>query len=188
MGALGANRATARGAFGAKGDESAWTLAIPDLAALGRIGIERIGGAVRARGTAGGTLAEPRVAGSAEARDVRAAEWLRLTSVNVDGNGNPAAHEVQLRLKNEDLDVAAQAAGGWQAGAWRGEMLAFANAGEYPLVLEKPTRLEIGRRRLALGRFEARAAGGRASVESVRWDDGRLSSSGAFGALPALAS
>src|SRR3954469_15030983 len=43
---LGANRATAKGAFGGRGDEVAWTLSIPDLRAVQK----NIGGQVQARG------------------------------------------------------------------------------------------------------------------------------------------
>ena len=182
---LGANRASARGAFGGKGDELAWTLEIPDLAALERVGLERLGGALRARGSATGTLAEPRIAGAATAAKVIFPNGYLLDQVELEGAGTLAQHRLDIRLNNEELDLAAKVSGGWHDQLWRGELVSFANAGVYPLVVDKPTPLEVGRRHVALGRFDARVAGGRASVQSLRWEDGRLTSSGAFADFPA---
>jgi translocation and assembly module TamB len=182
---LGANRATARGAFGAKGDELAWTLQIPDLAALERFGAGRLGGALRARGTATGTLAEPRIAGSASATRVVFPNGYLLNQAELDGAGTLEQHRADIRLNNEELDLAAKVSGGWRDGLWRGELVSFANAGAYPVVVDKPTPLEVGRAHVALGRFDARVAGGRASVQSLRWEEGRLTTSGAFADFPA---
>ena len=62
--------------------------------------------------------------------------------------------------------------------------MSLRNAGAYPLELKTPAALEAGARRVALGRFEAEIAGGHAAVESVRWENQRLTSSGSISALP----
>jgi translocation and assembly module TamB len=177
---LGANRATAKGAFGGPGDQAAWTLSLPDLKALN----PNLGGQVQASGTAGGSFARPSVTLSAQAIAL-AIPGLEFDSASAQAAGTLDAHEGTLKARNANLDLAAKLKGGWSGGAWRGEILSFENSGPRPLALQAPAPLEVAAGRAALGRFNATLAGGRVAVESLRWEGGRLSSSGAFAALPA---
>jgi translocation and assembly module TamB len=177
---LGANRATAKGAFGGPGDQAAWTLSVPDLKALN----PNLGGRVQASGTAGGSFARPSVTLSAQATAL-AIPGLAFDSASAQAAGTLDAHQATLEARNANLDLAAKLKGGWQQGAWRGEILSFENSGPRPLALQAPAPLEVADGRAALGRFNATLAGGRVTLESLRWEDGRLSSAGAFAALPA---
>jgi len=178
---LGANRATAKGSFGGPGDRAAWTLHVPDLAALDA----RFGGEIRAHGTASGSWNQPAVAVDAQASGLRLTDALRFERATLKGSGTLDKHEAALAAAGNDLDFKAGLRGGWRNGMWRGEIVSLKNTGAYPLELKAPAALEAGAERVALGRFEAELAGGRATVESLRWQDGRLTSSGSIAALPA---
>ena len=178
---LGANRATAKGSFGSPGDRAAWTLHVPDLATLDA----RFGGEIRAHGTASGSWKQPRVALDAQASGLRLTEALMFERATVKGSGTLEKHEAALAAAGNGFDLKAGLRGGWRDATWRGEIVSLANTGAYPLELKTPATLEAGTRGVALGRFEAELAGGRATVESLRWQDGRLTSSGSLAALPA---
>jgi len=178
---LGANRATAKGSFGGPGDRAAWTLHVPDLATLDA----RFGGEIRAHGTASGSWKQPRVAVDAQASGLRLTEALMFERATVKGSGTLEKHEAALAAAGNGFDLKAGLRGGWRDATWRGEIVSLANTGAYPLELKTPATLEAGTRGVALGRFEAELAGGRATVESLRWQDGRLTSSGSLAALPA---
>ena len=172
---LGANRATAKGAFGGANDEAAWTLSIPDLKSLN----PNLGGQAQARGTARGTWGRPELNLSAEAKALTV-PGIAFDAVSLKAAGTLDAHEGDIKARNTDLDLTAKLKGGWS-----GEILALENAGPRPLALQAPAPLEIAAGRVALGRFNATLAGGRVALESLRWEDGHLSSVGAFAALPA---
>ena len=178
---LGANRATAKGSFGSQGDRAAWTLHVPDLATLDA----RFGGEIRAHGTASGSWKQPRVAVDAQASGLRLTEALMFERATVKGSGTLEKHEAALAAAGNGFDLKAGLRGGWRDATWRGEVVSLTNTGAYPLELKTPATLEAGTRGVALGRFEAELAGGRATVESLRWQDGRLTSSGSLAALPA---
>jgi translocation and assembly module TamB len=178
---LGANRATAKGSFGGARDVLAWTLELPQLGALNR----NVGGQVSAQGAARGSWLRPEVAFDAKASALTI-PGLAFDSVALKASGTLDAHTGEVRTRNADLDITARLQGGWRGGRWRGEVLAFDNAGAYPLALQTPAPLEIAAGRVALGRFDARLARGRLTVESLRWEGGRVSSAGAFAGLRAL--
>jgi translocation and assembly module TamB len=178
---LGKNRASAKGSFGAAGDRVAWTVHVPDLAALAA----DYGGEIRAQGVAGGTWKQPRTTVSAQATQLRLTDRLVFETASVEGAGGLEQHAVTITARGSDLDFTASLRGGWRGDAWRGEIASLRNTGAYPLELRTPAALEAGTKRVALGRFEAELAGARAAVESVRWQEGRLTSSGSIAALSA---
>jgi translocation and assembly module TamB len=177
---LGTVRATAKGAFGGPRDEAAWTLEVPRLDALHK----NVEGEMRARGTAKGTWGKPEINLSAEAKRL-AVPGIAFDTVSLRAAGTLDAHEGDIKARNADLDLTAKLKGGWSGKRWSGEILALENVGPRPLALQAPAPLEIAAGRAALGRFNATLAGGRVAVESLRWEDGRLSTVGAFAALPA---
>jgi translocation and assembly module TamB len=178
---LGKNRATAKGSFGGPRDELAWTAHIPDLAALA----PDFAGEIRARGTARGSWKEPLATVRAEASRLRLTEALTLDRATVSASGGVERHEGEIAARNKDFDLKAKLRGGWRGSAWRGEIVSLANGGAYPFALKAPAALEAGAERVVLGRFEAELAGARASVESVRWENRRLTSSGRIRGLAA---
>src|SRR6185503_18061831 len=179
--ALGKNRATAKGSFGGASERLVWTLHVPDLAALDA----RFGGEIRAQGVAGGSWKQPHGTLSAQATQLRLTERLVFERASVEGSGGLAKHDGKIAARGSELDFTASVRGGWRSNAWHGEIVSLSNAGAYPLELKTPASIEAAAQRVALGRFEAELAGARATVESVRWQDGRLSSSGAIAALSA---
>lgn len=176
---LGANRATVKGSFGRPRDELAWTVQIPDLAALAT----DFAGEIRARGTARGSWSEPLATVRAEASGLRLTEALTFDRVTVNASGGLERHEGELSAKNSDLDLKTKLRGGWRDNTWRGEIVSLSNAGAYAFELRTPATLEAGPKRVALGSFQAELAGARASVESVRWENQRLTSAGRIAGL-----
>jgi translocation and assembly module TamB len=178
---LGANRVTVKGSFGGPRDELAWTVQIPELRALAA----DFAGEIRARGTARGSWSEPVATVRAEASRLRLTEALTFDRVIVSASGSLEHHEGEISGKNSDLDLKTKLRGGWRDNAWRGEIVSLSNGGAYAFELKTPAALEAGAKRVALGAFEAELAGARTSVESVRWENGRLTSSGRIRGLAA---
>jgi translocation and assembly module TamB len=178
---LGANRATAKGSFGQPKDRLAWTLHVPDLGKL----VEGMGGEIRASGDASGTWNAPRATIDAQASELQLAKGFVFQRAHARITGTVEKHEGEIDATSRDLDFTAALRGGWKGNAWRGEILSLKNEGAYPLELKGAATLEAGARRVVLGRFDAEAAGGRAAVESVRWENGRLTTRGSIAALPA---
>jgi translocation and assembly module TamB len=176
---LGKNRASAKGSFGAPHDELAWTVHIPDLSAIAA----DFAGEIRGRGTARGSWKEPQATIRAEASRLKLTETLTFDRAAVNASGGLNPHQAEVTASNSDLDLRAKLRGGWRDDAWRGEIVSAANAGDYPFELKTPATLEAGAKRVVLGSFEAELAGARASVESVRWEDRRLTSAGRIAGL-----
>jgi translocation and assembly module TamB len=120
---LGRNRATAKGAFGGPRDRLAWTLHVPDLAALAA----DFGGEIRASGTAGGTWKSPNAALEAQASQLRLGK-LAFDRATVKASGTLEKHEGWISGRNADLDFHAELQGGWRQGAWRGEIVSATNS------------------------------------------------------------
>ena len=175
-------RLAARGGLGAAGDRLDWTLEAPKLSAF----VDGIDGAVRASGSATGSLKQPRLTASAEASALQLGPVMTFDRATLEAAGTLERHEASVTARNADFDLTGRLAGGWRGAAgWRGELRELRNAGRYPLALKTPATLEAGRERVALGPFDAALAGGGISAEGVRWENGRLSTRGAYRALPA---
>ena len=181
---LGANRLTARGAYGRPGDSLAFTLDAPRLEEF-----TPIGGSVRAQGTLTGTIDNPRAAFSAQAEALQLPGGLELQQVTAKAAGTLAAHEADITARAPELllGVEARLRGGWQGSrGWIGEILALRNSGEYPLQLTgSPAPLRIAPARVELGRLEAKLGEGRLLIRDAAWSPERLASSGEVAGLPA---
>jgi len=180
---LGANRLTARGAYGTAGDALTLTLDAPRLEEFAPIG-----GILRARGTLSGTLDNPRAAFTGEADVLQLPGGVELQGVTAKLNGTLASHEAEISAKAPKfaLDAQARLRGGWSgARGWAGEITALRNTGAYPLTLTAAAPLRLAPGRVELGRFEARLAEGRLLIRDADWSPTRLSSSGELAGLPA---
>ncbi|HEX6157777.1 MAG TPA: translocation/assembly module TamB domain-containing protein, partial [Burkholderiales bacterium] len=180
---LGANRLTARGAYGRPGDALALTLEAPRLEEFAPIG-----GSLRARGTLTGTLDNPRVAFSGEADVLQLPGAVQLRRVVAKLSGTLSSHEAEISASAPEFALDAQASlrGGWSAArGWVGEVTALRNTGAYPLTLTAPAPLRLAPGRVELGRLEARLADGRLLIRDAAWSPTRLSSSGEVAGLPA---
>ncbi|HEU5175832.1 MAG TPA: translocation/assembly module TamB domain-containing protein [Burkholderiales bacterium] len=180
---LGANRLTARGAYGRPGDALALTLEAPRLEEFAPIG-----GSLRARGTLTGTLDNPRVAFSGEADVLQRPGAVQLRRVAAKLSGTLSSHEAEISATAPEFALDAQASlrGGWSAArGWVGEVTALRNTGAYPLTLTAPAPLRLAPGRVELGRLEARLADGRLLIRDAAWSPARLSSSGEVAGLPA---
>src|SRR5688572_3136543 len=179
---LGANRLSARGAYGRPGDELAFTLEAPRLEELAPIA-----GSVRARGTMSGSLDNPRVALTAEAENLTVGKE-RISRATAKLAGSLTAHDLELRATAPELalEVEARLRGGWSAQrGWSGQVLALKNSGEYPVELLAPAALRLAPERVEIGRLEAKVGDGRLVVRDAAWSPGRLATSGEFTGLPA---
>ena len=179
---LGANRLTARGAYGRASDALALTLEAPRLEEFAPVG-----GELRARGTLRGSLDNPRAELSAEGRKLVLPGGGQLQELAVTVKGTLAAHDVQVTAREPELalELAARLRGGWnEARGWAGEILALQNSGAYPLESLAPAPLRVAPGRVELGRLEARLDDGRIVVKEAAWSPGRLASSGEFSRVP----
>jgi len=211
---VGANRAAARGAFGAPGDELRITLAAPRLAELD----PRLQGRVDAQARLLGTWDAPSVVFSASAVDLQYGRLVTLGGTGASGElgwspgaplrvdvsaanataGGLAAERVELRAAGTwdqhaidvqaagpRLDLVARMAGGWRADrGWVGSLAALEIRGADRVLLEQATAVEIGPAHVRVGAFTARVADGRIAARETRWAPGRLTTDGEFTRLP----
>jgi translocation and assembly module TamB len=180
---LGANRLTARGAYGRPGDTLAVSLDAPRLEEF-----TPLAGGLRARGTLSGSLDDPRAELTAEASALTLPGEVHLENVHATLRGALSAHEATLAgaAPALELDVDARLRGGWsRERGWAGEVLSLRNTGTYPLELLAPAALRVAPSRIEVGRLEASLGEGRLRVQELAWSPGRLASSGEFAGLPA---
>ena len=117
-----------------------------------------------------------------------AAPDFRLQRGSLDIEGSRKTHVATLRAQDKDIDLSARARGGWQApGAWSGTIQELENRGQHAVSLEAPLAIEVGARRLRMGKLAVRIAGGRIDVSELRYEDGRIASQGQFNELRASA-
>ena len=179
---FGASSAGVRGDFGRPGDELAWRLEVPQLAELAPAAAGRL----EASGTLSGRWSDPEAAGAARVAMLRLPGGLQAAELSAKFKGRLSRHDLALSATAPDIALQARLRGGWDpARGWSGELLSLANAGTYPLQSLASTRLQVSRKHLELGRLEARLGAGRLLVSGLRWQPGRLSSSGEFTGLPA---
>ena len=164
---LGKNRATAKGSFGGPRDELAWTVHIPDLAALAA----DFAGEIRARGTARGSWKEPVATVRAEASRLRLTEALTFDRAAVNASGSLERHEAEIGRKQQRPRSQGEAARRLaQRRVARRDRLAQ-QRGRLCVRAQDPGGARGRSEARGARRFEAELAGARASVESVRWEN-----------------
>ena len=109
-----------------------------------------------------------------------------------DASGTLAHHVVDVALSGEGVDGHARFTGGFRdlgttAFSWAGSLDALDNRGALAMQLEAPTVIEWARDQLHVGSARLRVAEGRADLGDLRWDDGKLTTHGAFGGIPLTA-
>jgi translocation and assembly module TamB len=209
---LGANRLSARGAFGSAGDRLAWNVEITEPAVVD----PRLGGRLVAEGVLEGTPAQPagRFAVEAKAlsweRDLAIAELTgsgsvergldgnmqltlqsrdvksgtqRLDTASVAASGTLGQHEIRLAGVGPALDATAMLVGGRSASGWSGRVTQLENRGPHPVRLLEPVALEIGDGRFVLGAASLRLGDGMLRIAGVRRVGGTLETSGEFSAI-----
>jgi translocation and assembly module TamB len=92
---------------------------------------------------------------------------------------------VDLVAKANQADLTASAEGAWRDGVWDGVVNTLQNKGAYPVKLDQPVKLAIGRQTLTLGTIAATFADGRVNIETFNWRDNRLVTRGSVSSFPA---
>jgi len=107
--------------------------------------------------------------------------------------GTLARHTASIAFAGADLDVEATAHGGMResrnaAGAvswaWTGSVDALENRGPWVLRLAAPATLEFARDHVRIGAAHLDVADGNVELGALAWDDGRISTRGAFSGVP----
>ena len=120
----------------------------------------------------------------------------QFASVRATVGGTLAEHKGTLAATGEGFDVAAGLDGGVVElkrtngaveSGWRGTLRTLVNRGAYPLELEAPASLEIARDHVYIGAAHIAVAEGRANLESLVVDAGRLETRGSFTGIPVTA-
>ena len=116
-----------------------------------------------------------------------------FASLAIDATGTLAHHTANLSVTGEGVDARVTVTGGMQtlAGttgrAWGGTIDALDNRGTLALSLAAPTPVEWSADRLHVGAAHLRIAEGRADLADFLWDNGKLTTRGAFSDMPVSA-
>ena len=117
-------------------------------------------------------------------------EQTTLASARVDIHGTLSSHAATLAARGDGIDAHIDVAGGalavgesLAATRWSGTINALANAGKVPVKLLAPAQLELGANHLRLAGARIAVADGSADVGELLYDNGRLTSQGAFTAI-----
>ncbi len=175
-------------------DATGERLKLPDGIAIGSID-------VHARIAAGASmdlrrdLPTRRMEIDVTAKDLVTPAWTFATA-RAGVTGTAAEHAATLALTGEDLDVTASAHGGFDlprdsfaemtmaALAWKGSLDALDNRGSRTLKLAAPATVEIARTRIRVGAARLAVADGNVRLAEFAWDDGKITTSGSFAAVP----
>ncbi len=107
--------------------------------------------------------------------------------------GTLAQHALTLAMKGEDLDLDASAHGGLDTthGArdvaslsWNGALDTLENRGPWALRLAAPATVQLARTQVRVGATKLAVADGDVRLAEFVWDDGRITTSGNFHAVP----
>ena len=164
----------ARGAFGRPDDRFKLRIEAPELAAL----TPELSGRATLEGTLYGGWRGPAVSLTATASDIAFGSQ-RAERVHVRVDGTPARHAIELAAQGKALDFSARIEGALRGTSdWRGTLVSARNRGALPFELEAPAALSVAPRRFALESLALRLEHGRLRMAELRWDDGRLASTG----------
>ncbi|MBU6486188.1 MAG: translocation/assembly module TamB domain-containing protein, partial [Betaproteobacteria bacterium] len=101
-------------------------------------------------------------------------------------SGTPAHHRAAIALRGTDIDATAQVDGSLSGGyrpaqaAWRGTLVSLANRGAIAFALGGPATFALARDHLRLSGVHVVAADGRADIDELTWDSGRITTRGRF--------
>jgi translocation and assembly module TamB len=106
--------------------------------------------------------------------------------------GTLAHHTANIALTGEGADGHARFTGGFRelgtpAFSWAGSLDALDNRGALAMHLEAPAVIEWARDQLHIGSARLQVAEGRADLDDLRWDDGKLTTRGALSGIPLTA-
>ncbi len=119
-----------------------------------------------------------------------------LKSAQFSVTGTLARHDGAATAAGDGFALAASFAGGLEDRkladgkpdlVWSGTIARLANTGSVPLTLEAPATLVVSRSRVALGEARIAIAEGRATIERLVVDTGRIDTRGSFTGVPAIA-
>ena len=112
-------------------------------------------------------------------------QGMKLSRVEAQTRGTLARHEAVVNARSGAHALAARLAGHWQATAgWSGTLESLDVRGPVPVTLKKPAELEFAADRFILRAAMFDVSGGNVRLDQVRWEAARLTSRGAFTALP----
>ncbi len=145
----------------------------------------RLSGRLKVAGRITGDLRDPvfdmRINGTALA-------WnggRRIAKLDAGLKGSKRAHVADARASGDQFDATMRVEGGMAADlSWSGRLVELTNRGTYPLQLAGPVSIQLGKDRVAIGSARAAFAGGRVSIQSVLWQNGKLTTSGELASLP----
>ena len=107
--------------------------------------------------------------------------------------GTLARHTLTLAMKGEDLDLDGSGHGGLDMTrgsgdvaslAWSGSLDTLENRGPWALRLAAPATVQLARSRVRVGAAQLAVADGSVRLTEFAWDDGRITTSGSFTAVP----
>ena len=211
--ALGPNTASAKGDFGLPGGRLKWRIDAPRLAAFGieyrgaLKGEGELGGSVEApqfslllngsdlmlQGYGAKTLHASSNFGEGEQGAIQAdirlvdasSNDMLLQSLRVQVNGTRQAHTVGLGASSEEIDLDAQAAGGWQRDrGWEGTIRTLRNRGKFAFSMQNPAKIQAGTGSFSLQDLAINLAGGRVNITTLEKSGSKLSSRGSARGLP----
>ena len=112
-----------------------------------------------------------------------------LATLAIDGSGTLAHHTARFAFNGEGIDAHARFTGGLKdPGApslsWAGSLDALDSRGAYALQLDAPATIEWTRDHLHVGGARLHVADGVANLEEFRWDQGKITTRGAFAGVP----
>ena len=119
-----------------------------------------------------------------------AIEQIALASARVDIHGTLANHRATLTASGGDIDATVELADGalhrgdsLAAARWTGRLDALSNTGKVPIKLAAPATLELGANRVRIAGARIAIASGSADIGDLVYDNGRLTSQGAFNGI-----
>ncbi len=211
---LAGNRATVKGSYGRVGDRLAWDINAPALARLnlglaGRLTSTgnasgeplqpNIEGQLAARGLKlpGDMVADSldlqlklqasatgAFNGALDARGIRVAGQ-RIDSVRASVDGRRSAHGVSLDVRLPDWQVLAALSGGLGTdNVWRGQLNQARVQGAWPMTLNAPAALVLGRDQQQVGNLALTLAGGQVSIVQFNRQGTQMSTRGTLSNLP----
>ena len=128
-----------------------------------------------------------------DATKLRAGD-VTLATANAAVEGTLAHHTANLAATGPALDAVAVLDGGLASGAdvtapaslhWTGRIASLANRGDVPFVLAAPATLELATTHVRVAGASIAIADGHADLGELLYDNGRVSSRGAFDGVPA---